>query len=135
MLISRFATLFLIPVGLLFSFLGLIPITILQSISGILLGYGFLFIASKLFIYVTKREGIGQGDLDLLAFIGSFLGAAGCWISLFLGSIVGSLFGLLYMYIAKKGRNLKIPFGHFLAFGAMAFVLFGEQLKAFILGM
>jgi len=133
MIISRFVTIFLIPLAFLFSFLGLLPITIKSSLLGIVLGYGSLFAASKLFYLLKKKEGIGQGDLELLAFIGAFLGPAGCWISLFLGSIIGSIYGLSYVAITKD-RNARIPFGHFLAFGAMCYVLFGYYLEKIILG-
>jgi len=135
MLISRFATIFLIPFGFLFSAIGLLPIGLKNSILGALLGYGFLFVVSKVFHYATKKEGIGQGDLELLAFIGSFLGIAGCWISLFLGSIIGSVIGLIYMKIKGEKKYTKMPFGHFLAIGAIAFVFFKPYLMKLILGI
>ena len=135
MLISRFVTIFLIPLGLIFSATGLLPISLLNSISGTLLGYSVLWVVSKVFHYYAKKEGIGQGDLELLAFIGSFLGLAGCWISLFLGSIIGSIFGLLYIAITNQSKSVKMPFGHFLAIGAILFVLFSNYLENLILGI
>ncbi|KKP29293.1 MAG: Type 4 prepilin-like protein leader peptide-processing enzyme [candidate division TM6 bacterium GW2011_GWF2_30_66] len=135
MLISRFVTLFLIPMGLIFSATGLLPINLLNSISGAILGYFILWTVSKIFYYATSKDGIGQGDLELLAFIGSFLGLAGCWISLFIGSVIGSFFGLAYIVITKKSKSVKMPFGHFLAIGAILFVLFGDYLKNLILGI
>jgi len=134
MLISRFTTLFLIPLGLLFSAIGLLPITILNSLFGAIIGYSFLHVVSYVFFYVTGKQGIGQGDLELLAFIGSFVGVAGCWISLFLGSIIGSVFGLLYLAITKQKKSVKMPFGHFLAIGAILFVLFEKYLVHIVLG-
>jgi len=133
MLISRFTTLFLIPLGFLFSATGLLPIRFLNSIMGAIIGYGFLYFVSKIFHYLTGKQGIGQGDLELLAFIGSFLGVAGCWISLFLGSIIGSIFGLIYIAITKQKRSVKMPFGHFLAIGAILFVLFEKYLVYIVL--
>jgi len=126
MLISRFVTLFLIPIGLFFAFMQLIPLTIFDSIIGTLFGYGFLFIISKLFKVLTKKEGMGEGDLELLAFIGSFTGLFGCWISLLLGSVIGSIIGLGYMLITKSDRAAKIPFGPFLAGAAIMYVLWQE---------
>jgi len=134
MLISRFVTIFLIPLGFLFSALGLLPISFLSSVLGTLLGYFFLFFVSKIFIFITGKQGIGQGDLELLAFIGSFIGITGCWISLFLGSIIGSIFGLLYITITKKSKTAKMPFGQFLAIGAIMYVLLRDYLVYFILG-
>ena len=133
MLISRFVTIFLIPFGLLFSAFGLLPITILDSICGALLGYFFLLIMSKIFFWIKGKEGMGQGDLELLAFIGSFIGIAGCWMSLLLGSIMGSIVGLTYIVIFKAGRSAKIPFGPFLASGALIYVFLQEHLTALAL--
>jgi leader peptidase (prepilin peptidase) / N-methyltransferase len=134
MLISRFFTLFLIPLGLLFSLIGLLPITGLESILSAIAGYGFLYLFAELFRLLTHKEGMGQGDLELLAFIGSFTGIAGCWFSLMIGSITGSLFGLFSIIVLHKTKTTKIPFGPFLAIGAMTYVLFSQQLLAFILG-
>lgn len=131
MLISRFVTIFLIPLGLLFSALGLISVSLLDSILGALLGYCFLLATAELFHWLTKKQGIGQGDLELLAFIGSFTGVAGCWISLTIGSILGSLIGLSYLIITRQtNTSIKIPFGPFLAVGALFYVLLQESIIA-----
>lgn len=133
MLISRFVTLFLIPLGFAFSWFGLLPLNIWQSLAGAALGYSFLYLIATLFRIATGKEGMGQGDLELLAFIGSFTGIIGCWISLLVGSILGSLFGLTYMVISGKKKNVKIPFGPFLAFGAMTFILLNDLIPNIIL--
>jgi leader peptidase (prepilin peptidase) / N-methyltransferase len=77
---------------------------------------------------------MGQGDLELLAFIGSFLGVSGWWITVIMGSLIGSLIGILYMICFKKERSIKIPFGPFLACGAMLYVLFESLLVCIFLG-
>lgn len=135
MLISRYVTIFLIPVGFLFSFLGLLPITLLNSIAGTILGYGSLYLTSKTFFWLTGKEGIGQGDLELLAFVGSFVGFAGCWVSLFIGAILGSISGILYITLFNKSKDIRIPFGPFLSIGAIIYVLFQEKLLYFLLGL
>lgn len=135
MLISRFVTLFLIPLGVLFAWSGLLPITVVDSIAGALLGYGFLYTVSKIFFWLTGKEGIGQGDLELLAFIGSFVGFVGCWVTLFIGAIIGSIVGTLYITLSGSSRAIKIPFGPFLAFGAMMYILFQEKLLTLMLGL
>lgn len=126
MLISRFATLFMIPLGFCFAYLRYLPITITDSFYGMLFGYGFLFIISKLFKWLAGKDGMGEGDLELLAFIGSFIGLLGCWVTLLIGSILGSVIGIGYMFITKSDRSAKIPFGPFLAIAAILFVLFQE---------
>ncbi len=123
MLISRYVSLFLVPLGILLSSLGLLPISAMESIIGALFGYGILWITATVFWLITKKEGMGQGDFELLAFIGSFTGIFGCWITLIMASLAGSLIGICYMMITGKKRNLKIPFGPFLALGAIIFVI------------
>lgn len=134
MLISRFVTIFLIPLAFVCAWMNWLPITLFNSIVGTIMGYGILFVASKLFLWLTNKEGIGQGDLELLAFIGSFVGLVGCWFSLFLGALIGSVLGVLYITIYNQSREVRIPFGPFLALGAIIYVLFQERLLFFIFG-
>lgn len=133
MLISRFATIYLIPVGLLAAIGHEIPLSLTLSISGTIFGYTVLWIAKKASFAITKQEGLGQGDLELLAFIGTFTGPLGCWIALLIGSISGTLVSLIYMAITHD-RLEKIPFGSYLSFGAMIFVLFQKIFIRYALG-
>ncbi len=135
MLISRFVTIFLIPLGFLFAFFGFLPISLGSSIAGTILGYGTLYTASRLFYWATGKEGVGQGDLELLAFIGSFVGFVGCWVTLFLGAIIGSVLGVLYITLFCENRDVRIPFGPFLAVAAIIHVLLKEKLILFIFGV
>lgn len=128
MLISRFVTLFLVPVGLLLSYMGYLPITLEDSFLGSIIGYLFLWITAQLFYRLTGKHGLGQGDVELLCFIGSFSGILGCWMSLVLGSILGSVIGIYAMLTDRNWRTKKIPFGPFLAFGAMIFILYQDQI-------
>jgi len=129
MLILRHATLFLVPFGFVFSAYGLLPLSLSGSIAGAIFGYLFLFTINTLFKYIRNKNGIGDGDFDLLLFIGSFTGIVGCWTSITIGSILGSLYGLCSIiflaYHHKENNdihNTKIPFGPFLALGAIIFV-------------
>ena len=132
MLICRYMTLCLIPCGLFLSYMNLLPITPLQSSVGALSAYFFLYSISALFFRFTKKVGLGQGDVELIAFIGAFLGITGWWITILLGSFFGSLIGIFYMIILKQYNSIKIPFGPFLALGAMLYVLFPEQLLSLL---
>jgi leader peptidase (prepilin peptidase)/N-methyltransferase len=124
MLISRYVTLLLVPAGYACAAIGLLPITLQESIFGSLIGSLFLFCFARLFYYITGKEGLGQGDSDLMALIGAFLGPIACWLSLLIGSTVGSIFGIGYLLLTKQARsNMKVPFGPFLALGALV-VLF-----------
>jgi len=133
MLISRFTSLFLVPVGTLFSVLKLLPLSPFNSILGAMIGYLIPYIFSKIFKYFTGKEGIGAGDFELLACIGAFTGILGCWLSLVIGSLLGSLFGLTQLISGKASRSTKIPFGPFLAVGCIIFVLLQNIMLKFFL--
>lgn len=136
MLLSRYVTLFFIPIGLMLSALGLIPLTLCQSFFGALVGYGLLYSISRIFYALTKKEGLGDGDAELLAMIGSFTGIYGCWITLLLASVFGSVIGMLYLALTKQTtKHTRIPFGPFLAIAAIAFVLSQTWLLKTILGI
>lgn len=134
MLISRFVTLFLIPVAFIFSFFNMLPITLIQIFFGLFFGYFLLFVISKTFLLFTKKEGIGQGDIELIAFIGAFTGIVGCWISLLLGSILGSIFGIILILFKNLNFQTRIPFGPFLALGSIIYVLYQDQILHLIFG-
>jgi len=123
LLISRLVTLFLIPLLWLFIALNLLPITLTQSVQGMLLGGGFLWLIGLMYQLFTGKQGLGQGDIDLLAFIGSLLGPLKCWMALLIGSVTGSLLGIAILLICRNSWNRVIPFGPFLALGALT-VLF-----------
>ena len=73
------------------------------------------------------REAMGRGDLKFLAAIGAFLGWRGVLFSIFAGSVFGSLVGLATLVIGKRVWSAKLPFGPYLAFGAMIWMFFGEN--------
>src|SRR5204862_6579011 len=76
----------------------------------------------------TGVEGMGGGDIKLLAMIGAFLGWPGVPLSLFFASLLGSIIGLVLMAITRSGLKLKIPFGPFLCLGALFYLFFGRTL-------
>jgi leader peptidase (prepilin peptidase) / N-methyltransferase len=127
MLISRYVTLYAVPLGWLLSACGLLSISLFSSITGSVLGYLFLWAIAKGFSKITGKAGMGQGDLDLLAFIGAFIGPFGCWVTLIISSTIGALCGTLYLILfAQKKKSVAIPFGPFLALAAMTYVLFSD---------
>jgi leader peptidase (prepilin peptidase)/N-methyltransferase len=73
------------------------------------------------------REAMGRGDLKFLAAIGAFLGWRGVLFSIFAGSVVGSLVGLATLIIGKRVWSAKLPFGPYLALGALTWTFFGEK--------
>ena len=131
MLVSRFVTLYLAPIGALLAYLQLLPLSASQSILGSSVGYGMLALIAYLFEYATGREGMGQGDLDLLACIGGFIGPMGCWFTLLIASVSGAILGIIYLHTTKQARTTKIPFGPFLAVGALIYIFWQEEILYF----
>src|SRR5205823_9789982 len=75
---------------------------------------------------VIPREAMGRGDLKFLAAIGAFLGWRAVLFSLFAGSLLGSAIGLITLVVGKRVWSAKLPFGPYLAFGAITWMFFGE---------
>jgi leader peptidase (prepilin peptidase) / N-methyltransferase len=73
------------------------------------------------------REAMGRGDLKFLAAIGAFLGWRGVLFSIFAGSVVGSIMGLTTLLIGKRVWSAKLPFGPYLALGALIWLFFGSK--------
>jgi len=99
-----------------------------QSALGILLGGGVLYAVAYAYYAVTKREGMGGGDIKLLAMIGAFLGWQSLLYVVFSSSLVGSVVGVAAMFKQRKGGQTRIPYGPFLALGAISYLLFSQQL-------
>ncbi len=74
------------------------------------------------------REAMGRGDLKFLACIGAFLSWRAVLFSVFAGSLYGSLVGLITLLVGKRVWSLKLPFGPYLALGAVTWMFFGEEL-------
>jgi leader peptidase (prepilin peptidase)/N-methyltransferase len=103
-------------------------ITYIDSIIGILAGGGSLFLVAWIYHLVTKKEGMGGGDIKLLAMIGALIGWQGVLFTIFVASAVGTVSGILVMLKARKSMKLAIPFGPFLAIGGIAYIFIGPQL-------
>ena len=106
-----------------------------DSFLGALLGGGSLFLIAGVYQWVFKREGMGGGDVKLLAMIGAFLGWKAVVLTILLGSFAGSVIGV--GIILLKGRDFKyaIPFGPFLSLGAVLALFYGEPLLRWYLGL
>jgi leader peptidase (prepilin peptidase)/N-methyltransferase len=103
-------------------------ITFLNSVLGILLGGGSLFLVATLYQWLFKREGMGGGDVKLLAMIGAFLGWKAVILTILLSSLIGSITGIIIMVLKGKDFKYAIPFGPFLSLGAMIALFYGPSL-------
>lgn len=81
------------------------------------------------------REAMGRGDLKFLAAIGAFLGWRAILFSIFAGSLAGSLVGLTTMLLGQRAWSAKIPFGPYLALGALIWMFFGLDLLGWYAGL
>jgi len=80
---------------------------------------------------VRHREGLGLGDVKLMAMIGAFLGLRGALLTLVLGSLVGSVVGYAYIAVTKKdASSYELPFGTFLSLAALIASLTGDRMLA-----
>jgi leader peptidase (prepilin peptidase)/N-methyltransferase len=120
--------------GLLFSLITP-SLTFFSSLLGAVLGAGVLLAVALGYKALTGREGMGGGDIKLLAMIGAFLGWRSVPFTLFAASCVGSVIGVIVMARRHADSQLALPFGPFLAFGAMCYLFFGEQLINWYLGL
>ena len=116
-----------IPICFVASF-ALPQITYIESIMGILIGGGSLFMVAWLYHLLTKKEGMGGGDIKLLGMMGAIIGWKGVLFTIFVASAVGTVSGMLIMLKTRKSMKLAVPFGPFLAIGCIAYIFFGPQL-------
>ena len=122
--IPQIFSLWLAPIGIVFSYLNITGISYSMSFFGACFGYGILWFVAKCFKILTKKDGLGVGDMELLCMIGAFTGPYGVWVTLTIGSITGVLIGSLYLPISGHSRMTRIPFGPFLSLGAICYFFF-----------
>ncbi len=107
-----------------------------ESLLGAGFGAGLLWFTGAVYRRVRGREGLGFGDIKLLAMIGAFLGLRGALQTLIFGSLAGSLIGLIYIRAARKDyATYELPFGTFLAFSALALALLQSPALLWYQGM
>ena len=106
-----------------------------ESLVGILVGGGIIWGIAAGYELIRKQEGMGFGDVKLMAMIGGFQGWQAAVFALVIGSMLGTVVGVIAM-IAKRGRlDMEIPFGPFLVAGAMLHLLGGPRLIAWYFGL
>ena len=104
-----------------------------DSLIGVALGGGILWLIAEAYYRWRHVEGMGMGDVKMLAMIGAVLGWRAVIVTLVLSSFSGALVGVLMMSRAKDGMRYALPFGTFLSLGALVASLVGEPLVAWYL--
>lgn len=98
-----------------------------EALIGVLIGGGVLFAIAFVYEKMTKREGMGGGDIKLLGMIGGFFGWKALIFILLMSSLAGAIIGIALMIIKKQDMKYAVPFGPFLAAAAVAYIFWGEE--------
>ncbi len=112
-----------------------LPLGFLDSLLGILVGGGILWFLAWVSPYLFGKEGMGGGDIKLLAMIGAFLGWKPALMTIMIGSFLGSLVGVTLIAGQLIKREDYIPFGPFLVCGALVTLFFGESILDWYQGL
>jgi leader peptidase (prepilin peptidase) / N-methyltransferase len=115
----------------LFSFPPPVPVlSLTDALIGAGAASGLLWVVAEGYFRARGREGMGLGDVKMMAMAGAFLGLERGLLTILVGSILGSLIGGAVIALWRKGRDFELPFGTFLGAGAMLVVFFGSATLA-----
>ena len=99
-----------------------------DSLIGILVGGGVLYAIAAGYYLLRKEEGMGMGDVKMLAMVGAFLGWRAVLLTLVLSSFAGAVLGVIMMALQRGTMRYAWPFGTFLAVATFIAMLVGEQM-------
>ena len=120
-------TLPLLWLGLMANVVGLF-VPLRDAVIGAAAGYIVLWSIYWLFKLTTGKEGMGYGDFKLLAALGAWMGWKALLPIVLLSSLVGAVVGIALILVARRGREIPIPFGPYLAAAGMIVLLAGDRL-------
>ncbi len=101
---------------------------LMPAVWGVLFGGGFLWAVAYIYYLIRKEEGMGGGDIKLLAWIGAILGWTSVPFVILVSSIIGTVFGVFVALKNKAGMRSTIPFGPYLALAALLYIFWGQEL-------
>lgn len=111
-------------------------LSLAESAIGALVSGGAIWLVGELYYRFRKREGLGLGDVKMVAMIGAFIGLQGALLTLIAGSMLGGIGGLIYILLTgKNASTYELPFGAFLGASAMGIAIFGEPIVRWYLRM
>jgi leader peptidase (prepilin peptidase)/N-methyltransferase len=103
-------------------------VALVGSIIGIIVGGGLLWGVAEAYLRLRGIEGMGFGDVKMMAMVGAFIGAPLTLLTIMMGSLLGSIVGLAFIRFTSKTREYELPFGTFLSFAGIFSVLYGQDL-------
>jgi leader peptidase (prepilin peptidase)/N-methyltransferase len=103
-------------------------ISLADALLGALAGAGLLWIVGEGYFRLRGKEGMGLGDVKMMGMVGAFLGLKRTLLTVLVGSLLGSVIGIVIVLAARKGRDYELPFGAFLGAGAILTIFFGSPL-------
>ena len=122
-----------IALGLISS--AVLPPGIVDALIGAALGGGVLWLIGEAYFRYSGHEGMGGGDVKMLGMIGAFLGWKLVLVTLVLSSVAGSIVGLFVIVIKRGGMKYALPYGTFLALGALVASLAGDRIVNWYVSM
>ncbi len=102
-------------------------LTLKASLVGLLVGGGFFWLLSFLYYVLRGKEGLGGGDVKLMAMIGAYTSWPGVLFTVLFASLSGTIVGIVQMIRQKEGLATMLPFGPFLAMGTLCYLYWGPS--------
>jgi leader peptidase (prepilin peptidase)/N-methyltransferase len=109
-------------------FLRATSLGVMASLIGAAAGFSFFYAVAFLSLRILKKEGMGGGDIKLMAMVGAFLGWKAVILTTFLGSLFGAVIGIILIAFRGREKGSLIPFGPFLALGTLISLFFGQEI-------
>lgn len=101
----------------------------LDSLIGFIVGGGFLYAIAWAYYLLRKQEGMGGGDIKLLAMLGAWLGYQSLLFIVFFSSLSGAIIGIIVLKMQKNDSNTRIPFGPFLSIAALVYLFWSIEIQ------
>ena len=110
-------------------------ISLLDALLGAAVGGGLLWLVMEVYFRLRKREGMGLGDVKMMLMAGAFLGIKRTLLTIFAGSLFGSVLGIAFIVARGKKSDYELPFGTFLGTAALLVAFFGTPVVNWYSGM
>lgn len=110
-------------------------ISLLDALLGAAAGGGLLWLVMEAYFRLRHREGMGLGDVKMMLMVGAFLGLKRTMLTIFAGSLLGSLIGIAFIMARGKKSDYELPFGTFLGMAALLVMFFGTPVVNWYSGL